>query len=175
MLWGYFWSNLGPRACHVPTDEQTTRSVDERVVDMFHGDTATSDQERIVEAFSTDGPLRCVAATSAFEMGVQVSDVRYVVHWGPAGDLLDYWQQVGRAGRDGRPSEAICYLYPTSVNVKFIKPEMVKFTKSNDRCLRKSVLKQLIIPGMDESVLHHQSDSCCSSCDIEPEVQDTYL
>ena len=71
----------------------TPATAENRVIDMYHGESLTSDQERIVLRFTEDSPLRCVLATSAFGLGVQIKDVRHVIHWGPPTDLLDYWQQ----------------------------------------------------------------------------------
>ena len=76
----------------------TPATAENRVIDMYHGESLTSDQERIVLRFTEDSPLRCVLATSAFGLGVQIKDVGHVINWGPPTDLLDYWQQVGRGG-----------------------------------------------------------------------------
>ena len=52
-------------------------------------------------------PLRVVAATSAFGMGIDVPNIRTVIHFGCSEDVESYIQGVGRAGRDGKPSKAI--------------------------------------------------------------------
>ncbi|WP_233158063.1 RecQ family ATP-dependent DNA helicase [Actinokineospora bangkokensis] len=71
----------------------------------FHAGMPAGEKERVHEAF-TAGEVEVVVATSAFGMGIDKPDVRFVLHAGCPDSLDSYHQQVGRAGRDGDPATA---------------------------------------------------------------------
>ena len=72
----------------------------------YHGGLPAAERSRVGDAF-LEGERDLVVATSAFGMGVDRADVRFVVHSGPAPSLDAYYQEVGRAGRDGEPAWAL--------------------------------------------------------------------
>jgi ATP-dependent DNA helicase RecQ len=68
--------------------------------DYYHGQQPAADRERVQEAFMA-GEVRVIAATNAFGLGVDKPDVRFVIHRDVPGSLEGYYQEAGRAGRDG--------------------------------------------------------------------------
>lgn len=70
----------------------------------YHAQMTHGERERAYRLFSTDG-IRILVATTAFGMGVDKPDVRAVFHWGPPKSVEEYYQQSGRAGRDGEAAQ----------------------------------------------------------------------
>jgi ATP-dependent DNA helicase RecQ len=72
---------------------------------VYHAGLNEPERTRVQDAFA-DGSLRVVCATNAFGMGIDRPDVDAVVHFAIPGSLEAYYQEIGRAGRDGRHADA---------------------------------------------------------------------
>ncbi len=72
----------------------------------YHAGLSAAERREAQDRFSS-GELDVVVATSAFGMGIDKADVRFVLHASVPGSLDAYYQEIGRAGRDGAPARAI--------------------------------------------------------------------
>ena len=74
-------------------------------VSLYHAGLPIALRRDAMESF-LDGSRRIMVATVAFGMGIDKADVRWVVHADPPGSIDAYYQEIGRAGRDGNPAHA---------------------------------------------------------------------
>lgn len=87
------------------------RSVGGLEAEHYHGGMEPAARARVEDAFLA-GDLPVVVATNAFGMGVDRPDVRLVAHFSLPGTLEAYYQEAGRAGRDGEPARAVLLYAP---------------------------------------------------------------
>jgi ATP-dependent DNA helicase RecQ len=81
---------------------------------FYHGRMDDQSRREVQDMF-LDGQVNIIVATKAFGMGIDKPDIRYVIHYQIPGDLESYFQEVGRAGRDGQVSWCVLLYHPNDL------------------------------------------------------------
>lgn len=85
---------------------------------FFHGGLSTPQKKNRLEDWKRN-EVNVMVATNAFGMGIDKKDVRRVIHWHLPQTIENYYQEVGRAGRDGQAAQATALLYPNEKKALF--------------------------------------------------------
>jgi ATP-dependent DNA helicase RecQ len=83
----------------------------------YHAGLGSRRRDEVQEAFMRD-ELDVIVATTAFGMGVDKPNVRFVHHHDPSDSVDSYYQEIGRAGRDGEPAEAVLFYRPEDLGLR---------------------------------------------------------
>ncbi|EYB67567.1 RecQ familyATP-dependent DNA helicase [Deinococcus phoenicis] len=83
----------------------------------YHAGMPAPAREEVQTAFMADG-LDVIVATTAFGMGIDKPNVRFVYHLDISGSVDAYYQEIGRAGRDGEPAQATLFYTPADLNLR---------------------------------------------------------
>src|SRR6266581_5512259 len=104
----------------------------------YHAGLTPRTRRRVLAAFLADR-VPVVVATSAFGMGIDKPDVRRVIHWGPARTLEAYYQEAGRAGRDGARAACVILWTPADFEQTDCDPAMRRYVAGR-QCRRRALL-----------------------------------
>jgi len=115
---------------------------------LYHAGLETSERSRVQTRF-TAAKYPVVVATNAFGMGVDRADIRFVAHWDVPGSVEAYYQEVGRAGRDGLP--AWCELL---FNYADVHTQEFFFRDSADPAQGRTLLRKMVA-YCDTSMCRH--------------------
>lgn len=84
---------------------------------FFHGDLSAKERQNIISAYNNDD-INIIFATNAFGMGIDISDIRVVIHYMIPESVEQYYQEIGRSARDGLPANAYLLFSEKNIDVK---------------------------------------------------------
>lgn len=137
---------------------------------VYHAGQSLKERNEVQQKYRS-GECKCIVATVAFGMGIDIKNIRLVVYYNAPNNLEQYYQGIGRAGRDGEQSE--CYVFYSNKDfqisklmikdiedIVFREEESLKLKKMQEYITSKSCRRKLLLEYFDEKY-----NLECNKCD----------
>ncbi|HJV45435.1 MAG TPA: DNA helicase RecQ [Bacillota bacterium] len=148
----------------------------------YHAGLSDKERSEVQQAFLQDD-IRVIVATNAFGMGIDKSNVRFVLHWNLPRNMEAYYQEAGRAGRDGESGECILFFQAQDIlTQKYLieqstaSPErkaleLSRLRTMTDYCHTRHCLRRYILQYFGQEV---DFEVCghCENCNDQSELED---
>jgi ATP-dependent DNA helicase RecQ len=131
----------------------------------YHAGLSTTERDHAQEEWE-DGEIKCLVCTIAFGLGINKSDVRWVLHYEPPQNMSEFYQQIGRAGRDGELAHCILFASHQDIETMMRKDHREDLGEMKEYLYSGSCRRMLITSHFGKGTACPQTggDSRCDIC-----------